>query len=188
MVDQETRNTVARQLLRLTIHELFVWRFMQTDPNWGNYLYDADTQVLHLIEFRSCREYDKVFVDAYLRLVWAAANRDTAALTDISRQLDFLTGDETPAMLAAHTGAGLVVDEPFVSNEPFDFAGSDLTARIGRHGEVFAKHRLTPPPRDAYSLHRKLAGAFLACIKLRAKIQCRDILEETFAAYHFEAP
>ena len=27
-------------LLKLTIKELFEWRFMQTDPNWGNFLYD----------------------------------------------------------------------------------------------------------------------------------------------------
>lgn len=29
-------------LLRLTLRELFDWHFMQTDPNWGNFLYDNE--------------------------------------------------------------------------------------------------------------------------------------------------
>ena len=105
---------------------------------------------------------------------------------DYYTDLQFLTGEESPEMLAAHTGAGLVVGEPFVSDAPFDFAKSDLTSRIGAHGQVFADNRLTPPPREAYSLHRKLAGAFLACIKLRAVIPCRDILVDTYSNYTFE--
>jgi aarF domain-containing kinase len=183
-MSQETRNHVARLLLRVTMKELFEWRFMQTDPNWGNYMYDTDKNVLHLIDFGACRDYDKHFIDSYLELVWSAANRDTATLTKVSQDLKFLTGSESPAMLQAHTAAGLVVGEPFRSDEPFDFHGSNLTTRISKHGEVFAQHRKTPPPREAYSLHRKLAGAFLACIKLRAKIPCRDILVDTYKQYH----
>lgn len=40
---QEVRNHVARLMLRCTINELFDWRFMQTDPNWGNFLFDRNT-------------------------------------------------------------------------------------------------------------------------------------------------
>lgn len=31
------------QLLRLCLRELFEFRFMQTDPNWANFLYDASS-------------------------------------------------------------------------------------------------------------------------------------------------
>lgn len=55
-----------------------------------------------------------------------------------------------------------------------------LIIQVSELGAVMLKHRLTAPPEESYSLHRKLSGAFLACIKLRAKIPCREIF---FHAY-----
>lgn len=34
---------ICFQLLRLCLQELFEFRFMQTDPNWANFLYDASS-------------------------------------------------------------------------------------------------------------------------------------------------
>ncbi|CAM9188583.1 unnamed protein product [Discosporangium mesarthrocarpum] len=186
-MSQEVRNHVARIMLQCTINELFVWRFMQTDPNWGNFLYDPKTGKMSLIDFGACREYGKDFVDQYLHLVWAAANKDANTITRVSQELHFLTGDETAAMVDAHVQAGLVVGEPFIDmgGRSFDFHGSSITTRLSQHGDTFMKHRLTPPPREAYSLHRKLAGAFLMCIKLKAIIPCRDILERAHSKYDF---
>lgn len=31
---------IARSLMDLCMRELFEWKFMQTDPNWSNFLYD----------------------------------------------------------------------------------------------------------------------------------------------------
>jgi aarF domain-containing kinase len=89
-------------------------------------------------------------------------------------------------MSEAHVEAALVVGEAFMTNDKFDFASSKLTQRIGQYGGTFMKYRLTPPPAEAYSLHRKLAGAILPCIKLKAKITCRDILEQTWKTYDFD--
>lgn len=56
-------------MLELTLKELFVFRFMQTDPNWGNFLYNEATKTINLIDFGAARDYPKKFVDDYLRMV-----------------------------------------------------------------------------------------------------------------------
>ncbi len=159
---------------------------MQTDPNWSNFLYETNSTKLHLIDFGASREYSKSFMDSYMKLVWAAANADAKHVMEMSRELGFLTGDESLGMLEAHEKASLVVGEPFLTEEPFDFHSSGITRRLAKYGDIFAKHRLTPPPREAYSIHRKLAGAFLMCIKLKAVIPCRDILQRAFNNYEKE--
>jgi predicted unusual protein kinase regulating ubiquinone biosynthesis (AarF/ABC1/UbiB family) len=58
-MDQGTRDMVGAWLLRLTLRELYGWRFMQTDPNWGNFLYDASARRLNLIDFGAAKEYPK---------------------------------------------------------------------------------------------------------------------------------
>ena len=177
-LDQAERNRIGRAIMRLTMLELFVWRFMQTDPNWGNFLYDVRTRTTYLIDFGAAREYDEEFVQGYLNIVIANANRDEEALMKESIKMGFLTGDENDIMLEAHKLSGFCLGEPFQSYEPYDFKNSKVTSRISEHGAVFLQHRLTPPPEEVYTLHRKLAGAYNLCIKLGAKISCRDILDE----------
>jgi aarF domain-containing kinase len=186
-MDQTERNRIGRTILYLTMKELFEWRFMQTDPNWGNFLYDVNTKTVGLIDFGATREYSKSFVDGYLRIVWASANRDETTLMEISRAMGFLTGDENAEMIRAHQLSAYTVGEPFfASREPFDFRGSNISARMGEHTSVFLRHRLTPPPEEVYTLHRKLAGAYMLCIKLGAIVQCRDMLEDIVRTHTFD--
>lgn len=44
----------------------------------------------------------------------------------------------------------------------------------------------SPPPEEVYTLHRKLAGSYMLCIKLGAVINCRDMLEEIVTNHVFE--
>ena len=177
-LDQEERNRIGRAILRLTMKELFVWRFMQTDPNWGNFLYDMGTGTTHLIDFGAAREFSKEFVDGYLKIVKSSADQDTETLMDVSHQMGFLTGEENDIMLEAHKMSGFTVGEPFATDEAYDFGRSGISARLSGHSSAFLQHRLTPPPPEVYTLHRKLAGAYNLCIKLGAVIPCRDLLDE----------
>ena len=142
-LSQEERNRIGKAIFHLTMQELFVWRFMQTDPNWGNFLYDMGTGTTYLIDFGAAREYSKDFVDGYLRIVWANANRDERTLMSMSHKMNFLTGEENNLMLEAHKLSGYTLGEPFASYEPFDFRGSNISSRLSEHSSTFLRHRLT---------------------------------------------
>jgi aarF domain-containing kinase len=182
----DERNRIGRAIMYLTMQELFVWRFMQTDPNWGNFLYDVRTRQTSLIDFGATREYSKEFVDGYLRIVWAAANRDESTLVAQSHRMEFLTGEENAEMARAHVQSGFTVGEPFQRDTPFDFQASRISTRMSEHTSVFLQHRLTAPPAEVYTLHRKLAGAYMLCIHLGAVVTCRDLLENIVRVHRFE--
>jgi len=105
-MSQDIRNDVGSLLLRLTIRELFDWPFMQTDPNWGNFLYDEHADQLHLIDFGAAKEYPKPFVDDYLRMVLACADKNRDEVIMRSTKLKFLTGESDDA---GHIQAALLI-------------------------------------------------------------------------------
>ncbi|XP_041994222.1 protein ABC transporter 1, mitochondrial [Salvia splendens] len=184
-LDQETRNYVGTKLLQLTLMELFIFRFMQTDPNWSNFLYDETNKSINLIDFGAARDYPKEFVDDYLKMVMSCGNSDREMVIEMSRRLGFLTGMESEIMVEAHVQAGFVVGLPFAKRGGYDFGSTNITQSITNLGATMLRHRLTPPPEEAYSLHRKLSGAFLACIKLQAVVPCRELLLQVYDNYQF---
>mmetsp|Transcript_2659 Transcript_2659/g.8050 ORF Transcript_2659/g.8050 Transcript_2659/m.8050 type:complete len:638 (-) Transcript_2659:38-1951(-) len=182
-MSQEVRNGIGRKLLRLCLRELFEFRYMQTDPNFSNYLYDGKLDRIVLLDFGATRAYGREFVDDYMELVWAASQSDRTAILEHSIKLGFLTGNESQEMINAHIEAGLEVGRPFQHSRPFDFRASRINNQIGKHGDTFMKDRLVPPPREVYSLHRKLSGAYMTCIRIGAVFPCRDMLEEAYSKY-----
>ncbi|XP_072704888.1 atypical kinase COQ8B, mitochondrial [Ciconia boyciana] len=184
---QDLRDQICANLLRLCLRELFEFRFMQTDPNWANFLYDADRHRVTLLDFGASRSFDKEFTDHYIEVIRAAADGDRAKVLQKSRDLKFLTGFETKAFEAAHVDAVMILGEAFSGGQPFDFGGQGTARRVQALLPVMLRHRLAPPPEQTYSLHRKMAGAFLACARLGGRVPCRDLFEERYSRY-WDAP
>ncbi|XP_012152582.1 ubiquinone biosynthesis protein COQ8, mitochondrial isoform X2 [Megachile rotundata] len=185
-MDMEIRERICKLIMRLCLKELFVFRYMQTDPNWSNFFYNPDTRQLILLDFGACREYDKSFMDKYIEIIYAASEGDRDKILNLSKEMGFLTGYESKIMEEAHVDAVMVLGQVFDKNHKYyDFGGQDVTKRIQSLVPTILDHRLCPPPEEIYSLHRKLSGVFLLCAKLQVKINCRDMFREVYANYKF---
>uniref|UniRef100_A0A182P641 ABC1 atypical kinase-like domain-containing protein n=1 Tax=Anopheles epiroticus TaxID=199890 RepID=A0A182P641_9DIPT len=185
-MSQEHRDHIAYCVMKLCLNELFTFRCMQTDPNWSNFLYDASTKQVMLIDFGATRFYQKDFMDDYLRVIIAATKNDRQQILELSRKMGFLTGYETPAMEKAHVDAVLILGEVFSVPGEFEFGRQSTTKKIAALVPVMIAHRLCPPPEEIYSLHRKLSGVFLLCARLNAKIDCKPIFNEVMQNYKFD--
>ncbi|XP_033207641.1 atypical kinase COQ8B, mitochondrial [Belonocnema kinseyi] len=185
-MDLQTREHICRMIMELCLKELFVFRYMQTDPNWSNFFYDTETKKLILLDFGACRSYEKSFMDKYIEVINGASEGDREKVLTLSRDMGFLTGYESKVMEETHVDAVMILGQVFSKdNEYFDFGGQDVTRRIQKLVPKILSYRLCPPPEEIYSLHRKLSGAFLLCAKLNVKINCRDMFRRVYAGYQF---
>ena len=118
-----------------------------------------------------------------MEVIKCAINNNREGIVHYSVKLGFLTGYEMSAFNEAHCDAVLVLGDAFRTDGPFDFGTQDTTKRIMKLMPTMLKHRLTPPPEETYSLHRKMSGAFLLCSKLKANIQCNTMFDTLFTRY-----
>lgn len=182
--DQDTKNWLATNIMRLCLMEIGQFRFMQTDPNWANFLYNQNDHTIELLDFGASIEYGKQFIDDYVALLRSAAKRNRDAVEHYSKKLGYLTGMETPAMINAHVDSILVLGEPFSptlnNGEAYDFSSQTVTDRVRGNIGLMLNERLSPPPEETYSLHRKFSGVFLLCARLKATVPCEKLFEEIF--------
>ncbi|KAF8889132.1 ABC1 family-domain-containing protein [Infundibulicybe gibba] len=96
-------------------------------------------------------------------------------------------------MLDAHVNSMILLATPFKSTtpQPFSFgqgsAWTDITAAIRSHIPLMLQHRLTPPPRETYSLNRKLSGAFLLASRLEATVDTKSIWDKVVSKYRYDS-
>lgn len=112
-------------------------------------------------------------------------------------------------MLDAHVNSMVLLATPFMASTPQPFAfgqgtaWADITAEIRAQIPVMLKYRLTPPPRETYSLNRsvvfcmervacllmdavrKLSGAFLLASRLGATVDTKGIWDNVVQKYRF---
>ncbi|KDE02669.1 ABC1-A atypical protein kinase [Microbotryum lychnidis-dioicae p1A1 Lamole] len=184
---QRVRNEVGESLLHLCLMELLQFKFMQTDPNWSNFLYDRDSAKIQLIDFGATREYSDDFVQKFRALLLAAVHEDETECLSVSRELGYLKGEESEDMVRAHLASLLALGVPFRSSSPtpfpFDNLGPAITSTIREHIPVMLKSRSRPPPTETYSLNRKLSGVFLLCERLGSHVNARGLLDDGLAIH-----
>jgi predicted unusual protein kinase regulating ubiquinone biosynthesis (AarF/ABC1/UbiB family) len=176
-VPQAQRDHVAAALSRLSIHEFFRMRLVQTDPNFGNYLYDAATGRIALIDFGATEAVSDARVEQLRELGRALRDADLPRLTTAALAAGFIGTEDPAAQTRGVIAMMLTAGEPLQHRGPYDFGTSDLFARTFTQGraQFFGEGYARTPPPDLLFLQRKFIGSFMLCTRLGARLDLNDI-------------
>eukprot|EP00826_Nyctotherus_ovalis_P033585 TRINITY_DN2729_c0_g5_i2.p1 TRINITY_DN2729_c0_g5~~TRINITY_DN2729_c0_g5_i2.p1 ORF type:complete len:178 (+),score=59.99 TRINITY_DN2729_c0_g5_i2:175-708(+) len=131
-VPQELRDRIGELLLRLALKEIFLFRFIQADPNPANFFYDTARSRLALIDLGAGHKFCREFIDGYAKLVYAAANADKHMIMEYLKRTEVLTGEESKKVLDAYLSLSLALGEAFnVGRDScYDFSTQEATEKV----------------------------------------------------------
>lgn len=177
---QKTRDAIGALLQRLLFRELFEFRVMQTDPNFGNYLVqtDHDGARLVLLDFGATQTFSPEYSERFRRVTRAVIEGDRAGIERGARAIGYIAPDAAPRTAAAALDVIELVCEPLRTRGIYDYGTSDLPRRARELGIdlAFRHGLLRMPPANTLFLHRKLVGVFLLLARLDARVPTQRIV------------
>jgi len=180
---REQREAFARAVLDLYCMEFFMWGLVQTDPNFGNFLIQPETQRIVLLDFGATLEYDQEFRRRYVELLRAVEKGDRERI--IAAGIDFDIIDPRESSETRENFADMLVNasEPFEpKRQPFVFRDASYAASSRVVVEKFVRSLVyTPPPRALIFLHRKLGGLFQLLRRLDVVLDLTPYWEKMIA-------
>ncbi len=182
--DQATRDAAMGALLGLVLRELFEFGFMQTDPNFANYRWQADTGRVVLLDFGAARPVPEATTAAYRRLMHAGLAEDPAALKGALLEVGFVS----PVTLERHAPAFDAMIAVLIQHlgRPglFEFADRSFVAEVRRSVETVAADRAAwhIPPAETLFVQRKVSGTALLAVRMAARLPLRDMVAKAVGA------
>ncbi|PLW86956.1 ubiquinol-cytochrome C reductase [Halioglobus japonicus] len=177
---QADRDAVMTALVELMFRELFELRMVQTDPNFANYQYNRRSGKIVLLDFGATRRFKAGFVNNYRSLAKAAIAGNEKRLLAAAEKVGYAVGDEDSEYREMILALFLVALEPLQHEGPYDFAASDMAARMSQLGEDVTRFKdfWKAPPTDAVYFHRKLGGMFMLASRLKARVDVQQLLRQ----------
>jgi len=175
---QEIRDQIATDLIELTIHELFSFGVMQTDPNFANYLYQPDNQRIALLDFGATHEISPPIVQFYRKLMLAGFSGDNVALEETIEGIGFIDENTKDSQRKQVVHMVKLVFDTLQNNRYLDFADTKLATHFQDAAMALAKDGFLPPPLpiDVLLVQRKFGGMFLLAAKLAARVDVVSLL------------
>lgn len=118
---QEARDAAMTALVTLVLRELFEFGVMQTDPNFANYRWQADTGALVLLDFGATRAVPAATADAYRRLIEAGLARDRDMIREVAVETGFIGVEAARAHRGAVDRIIAAIDAALNRPGAFDF-------------------------------------------------------------------
>lgn len=186
---QETRDAVARTLIGLVLRELFEFGVMQTDPNFANYRYQAETGRLVLLDFGAARPVEPTTAEGYRRLLRAGLSGNRDAVCEAAVAAGFIGS----GAVARHKGRVEAIIDVILREMnregSFDFGDRRFVGILRDEGLVIAQDRASwhIPPTDVLFVQRKVSGTALLAARLKAQVDVREMVSPWVENWRYEA-
>ena len=180
---QETVDRVFTNLIELVASELFEFGLMQTDPNFANYRYRADTEQIVLLDFGAARKIDPAIALSYRCLLMAGLTEDREQV----RTQAITAGFINPRAVERHPdridkAIDIIVTE-MARQDKLDFGDRAFVPEIRDTVTPIAQDRESwhLPPAETLFVQRKVSGTALLGARLKARVDVRGSVEATLA-------
>lgn len=166
------RDVAMTALIELCLRELFEFRFMQTDPNFANYRWRAETGQIVLLDFGASRPISEDLATGHMQLLQAGLDGSRADVLRTLEDIGFIRAD----LKEAHQEAILdMADMGFdLIRTPgvFRFKDNDFADRMRRRGQAIGNDRdlWHIPPAETLFLQRKIGGLYLLATRIGASV------------------
>ena len=166
-------------LFSLMLQELFDFRTMQTDPNFANYLYQASSGRIVLLDFGATRSFTKKFATDYKRLIRGVMADDREKTLDAADRLGYVANNASVEYQDFLVNIFNIALESFQEEGAYDFENSRLSERIAELSEdaYGYKEFWQTPPSSVLYLHRKLGGMFLLAMRMGAQVDVNAMVK-----------
>lgn len=191
------RNRLAKAFLRLFLFEVFEWKTLQTDPNFGNYRVNfsddnSDVQdTIGLIDFGAVKSFDDSFIEPLRLMIIGAYQQNHSMTLQGAIQLGIMQDVFPDEVKQDFYDLCLILVEPFhlsTSNPESEYlntqgeycwAKSALPKRAAKHAARSALSQyFSVPPKEFALLSRKLLGVYSFIAALDAQFNPDDFLSD----------
>ena len=169
---QDVRDRAMTVLIELVLRELFEFGTMQTDPNFANYQWQADTGRLVLLDFGATRPIPAATSAAYRALIVAGLAHDRERIREIAVATGFLGAAAVETHRAAVDRIIAAIDDAMARPGPFDFADRAFVPVLRAEAPRLAQDRATwhVPDVETLFVQRKVSGTALLAAGLSARV------------------
>ena len=180
---QGVRNRIVRNLMSLTLRELFEFKLMQTDPNFANYRYNEETEQIVLLDFGASREISDALSADYRKLMETCLSGDVDTILAHITAMGLIPAEMSDEPRAVIHEMITMSIAPLGQDEVFDFGQNRMAVDLRDRGMEIASDRElwhVPPPETVF-LQRKLGGMYMLATRLRAQINVAQLIRDHIA-------
>lgn len=180
---QADRDAAMTALIELVLRELFDFGVMQTDPNFANYRWQAETKRLVLLDFGAARPVAPETAEAYRALIEAGLARDLDRVRETAARTGFIGEGALKAYRPQLDRMITAIDAAMNRPGPFDFGDRAFVPVVREEAERLLADRAAwhVPPTETLFVQRKVSGTALLAARLKARVPVRELAAQAIA-------